>query len=107
MVVVVVVVHIVLFLIVVVVCVVLVLYCICSSICSCCSCWSMALTLLNSSFYLIACDCNSTGSLGDYCNIVTGQCMCKPKITGQACDVCQVIDNKICPGRGRGREPHM
>lgn len=34
------------------------------------------------------CDCNSIGSIDDACDSVTGQCTCKPGVTGVSCDQC-------------------
>ena len=35
-----------------------------------------------------SCTCNPTGSIGSDCNIGTGQCSCKPGVTGLSCDRC-------------------
>lgn len=34
------------------------------------------------------CNCDAEGSYNRTCNPVTGQCECRPGITGQHCDVC-------------------
>ena len=31
------------------------------------------------------CDCDVGGALGDECDVVTGQCSCKPNIQGRQC----------------------
>ena len=33
-----------------------------------------------------ACDCNPEGSTDNSCDSVSGQCNCKPRIVGRACD---------------------
>uniref|UniRef100_A0A0N4ZLJ9 Laminin subunit alpha n=1 Tax=Parastrongyloides trichosuri TaxID=131310 RepID=A0A0N4ZLJ9_PARTI len=33
-----------------------------------------------------SCKCNSAGSAGNHCDAETGQCRCKPRITGEKCD---------------------
>lgn len=35
------------------------------------------------------CDCNREGSLSDECETKSGQCQCKPGITGKRCDRCE------------------
>lgn len=34
------------------------------------------------------CKCNPTGSYNISCSVNTGQCFCKPGVTGQHCDRC-------------------
>ncbi|KAF3427281.1 LOW QUALITY PROTEIN: hypothetical protein E2986_11364, partial [Frieseomelitta varia] len=36
------------------------------------------------------CRCNPIGSITTACDIITGQCQCKPHITGRQCDQCMV-----------------
>lgn len=36
------------------------------------------------------CNCDALGSLNTTCNVVTGQCQCKPGVTGRRCDQCEV-----------------
>lgn len=44
-----------------------------------------------------ACDCHPVGSSGRTCNITTGQCQCKPGVTGLACNRCaKVLWQKSC-----------
>lgn len=39
--------------------------------------------------FLLACDCNSIGSLDNFCDETTGQCKCRPNTYGRRCDECQ------------------
>ncbi|KAI3378928.1 hypothetical protein SNEBB_010582 [Seison nebaliae] len=36
-----------------------------------------------------ACDCDVTGSLNGTCDMYTGQCHCRERVTGRRCDQCQ------------------
>lgn len=36
-------------------------------------------------FLLVACDCNSIGSLTAECDLITGQCDCHPNTYGREC----------------------
>lgn len=35
------------------------------------------------------CECNSVGSLDNFCDVSTGQCRCRPNTYGRVCDQCQ------------------
>ena len=39
--------------------------------------------------YFSACDCNSIGSLDNFCNVTTGQCKCRANTYGRECDQCR------------------
>ena len=39
---------------------------------------------------MVACNCNSAGSLGEECDQKSGQCQCKSGVTGLKCDKCKV-----------------
>lgn len=41
-------------------------------------------------FSFSGCNCNQSGSERKTCNIVTGQCECRPNVVGLKCDQCQV-----------------
>ena len=34
------------------------------------------------------CNCDTTGSFNQTCHVETGQCFCRPGVTGKACDQC-------------------
>ncbi len=34
------------------------------------------------------CECDTNGSVNSSCNVVTGQCYCKPNVMGLKCDIC-------------------
>src|SRR5687767_12580113 len=36
----------------------------------------------------LACECHPVGALGKHCNQTTGQCPCKPGVTGLTCNRC-------------------
>ncbi|CAD6189781.1 unnamed protein product [Caenorhabditis auriculariae] len=44
--------------------------------------------MINSLLRFEECGCDVTGSEGVSCHLVTGQCVCKPGVTGQKCDQC-------------------
>ncbi|CAK9806681.1 Laminin subunit alpha-1 [Anthophora quadrimaculata] len=46
------------------------------------------------------CRCNLIGSISTTCDIVTGQCQCKPHITGRQCDQCTIGFWGITTGAG-------
>lgn len=37
----------------------------------------------------VPCECNPHGSVSDECHELTGQCNCRPGITGRDCSHCQ------------------
>lgn len=41
-----------------------------------------------SKLYFQACECDQVGSLVDDCHPGSGQCKCKPGVTGLKCDIC-------------------
>ncbi|CAB3408759.1 unnamed protein product [Caenorhabditis bovis] len=51
------------------------------------------------------CDCHPDGSLHGACNPLTGQCECKPGVTGRDCSVCQerhAFINRVCTSCDQG-----
>lgn len=45
---------------------------------------------VGSGFGCEECLCDPMGSLNNSCNVITGQCPCKPGVTGRTCDQCQL-----------------
>ncbi len=41
--------------------------------------------------HLTACDCHPVGASGRTCNITSGQCQCKPGVTGLNCNRCAKV----------------
>lgn len=41
-------------------------------------------------FFFPACTCDGIGAFHNVCNHVTGDCVCKPYVTGMNCSACQV-----------------
>lgn len=39
-------------------------------------------------FFKLACDCNSVGSLDNFCDVTNGQCKCRAQTYGRVCDQC-------------------
>ncbi|CAL2029211.1 unnamed protein product [Caenorhabditis brenneri] len=51
------------------------------------------------------CDCHPDGSLHGACNPLTGQCECKPGVTGRTCSMCQerhAFINRVCTSCDQG-----
>lgn len=49
------------------------------------------------------CGCDATGSIGEDCDIETGQCKCKPGVAGRTCNQCDAGHYKFsaqgCEGK--------
>lgn len=37
----------------------------------------------------LPCECDSTGSLNDFCDLTSGQCSCNARFDGKHCDRCK------------------
>lgn len=49
--------------------------------------------------YCVPCKCNLFGSVSDECDEITGQCNCRPGVTGKDCSKCEerhIITNRGC-----------
>lgn len=50
----------------------------------------VSVSILNNIFFFhLACDCNSVGSLDNFCDSQTGNCKCRLNTYGRQCDECQ------------------
>uniref|UniRef100_A0A8C7M915 Laminin, alpha 1 n=1 Tax=Oncorhynchus kisutch TaxID=8019 RepID=A0A8C7M915_ONCKI len=47
-----------------------------------------------------ACGCHDKGSYSGVCDLLTGQCTCKPNVVGEKCDQCQVGFHGLLSGQG-------
>uniref|UniRef100_A0A4W5QWC9 Laminin, alpha 1 n=1 Tax=Hucho hucho TaxID=62062 RepID=A0A4W5QWC9_9TELE len=47
-----------------------------------------------------ACSCHGNGSYSAMCDLLTGQCTCKPNVVGEKCDQCQVGFHSLLSGQG-------
>uniref|UniRef100_A0A8C8HC76 Laminin, alpha 1 n=1 Tax=Oncorhynchus tshawytscha TaxID=74940 RepID=A0A8C8HC76_ONCTS len=47
-----------------------------------------------------ACACHDKGSYSGVCDLLTGQCTCKPNVVGEKCDQCQVGFHGLLSGQG-------
>ena len=47
------------------------------------------LTQCSHHYVITACGCHAKGARGKKCDQKTGQCICKRRVTGRACDECR------------------
>uniref|UniRef100_A0A8C7T7S5 Laminin, alpha 1 n=1 Tax=Oncorhynchus mykiss TaxID=8022 RepID=A0A8C7T7S5_ONCMY len=47
-----------------------------------------------------ACSCHGNGSYSAMCDLLTGQCTCKPNVVGEKCDQCQMGFHSLLSGQG-------
>lgn len=56
----------------------------------------------NSDGRCMECDCEPDGIVSGECDEITGQCNCKPGITGRRCDKCEQAKNILKNGHCKG-----